>query len=146
MANIEKVKKQAKQYLGWDRGRYYPVAAQIRAALPRFRYIGDVQILESSFKLADAQELVARQMGFDGWQALKSGADAMTDEPRQTTPHPILNAIEAQLFVANVKTSCDFYTNKLGFAIEFLYGDPPYYGQVSRDKARINLKLVCEPV
>jgi uncharacterized glyoxalase superfamily protein PhnB len=146
MPNIENLKKQAKQYLRWHRERYYPVAAQIRAALPRFRNVGDVQILESSFKLADAQELVARQMGFDGWQALKSGADAMTDEPRQTTPRPVLNSIEAQLFVANIKSSCDFYTNKLGFAVEFIYGDPPYYGQVVRDDARLNLRLVFEPV
>ena len=70
----------------------------------------------------------------------------MTDEPRQATPRPILNSIEAQLFVADVKSSCDFYTNKLGFAIAFLYGDPPYYGQVARNKARINLRLVREPV
>src|SRR6266480_4277531 len=132
MPNIETLKKQAKQYLRWHRERYYPVAAQIRAALPRFRHVGDVQILESSFKLADAQELVARQMGFDGWQALKSGADAMTDEPRQTTPLPILSSIEVQLFVANIKSSCDFYTNKLGFALKFIYGDPPFYGQVPR--------------
>jgi hypothetical protein len=54
MPNIENLKKQAKQYLRWHRERYYPVAAQIRAALPRFRNVGDVQILESSFKLADA--------------------------------------------------------------------------------------------
>ena len=146
MPNIENLKKQAKQYLRWHRERYYPVAGQIRAALPRFRQIGDEQILDSRFRLADAQELVARQMGFDGWQALKSGADAMTDEPKQATPRPILNSIEAQLFVANIKNSCDFYTNKLGFAVAFLYGDPPYYGQVFRDKARLNLRLVCEPV
>ncbi len=146
MPNIENLKKQAEQYLRWHRERYYPDAAQIRAALPRFRHVGDVQILESSFKLADAQELVARQMGFDGWQALKSGADAMADEPSQTTPRPILSSIEAQLFVANIKSSCDFYTNKLGFAVEFIYGDPPYYGQVVRDNARLNLRLVFEPV
>jgi uncharacterized glyoxalase superfamily protein PhnB len=112
-----------------------------------FRHIGDVQILESSFRLADANTLlVARQMGFDGWQALKSGADAMTDDPRQTTPRPILSSISSQLFVANIKSSCDFYTNKLGFAVEFIYGDPPYYGQVFRDNARLALRLVCEPV
>jgi catechol 2,3-dioxygenase-like lactoylglutathione lyase family enzyme len=146
MPNIENLKKQAKQYLRWHREKYYPVAAQIRAALPRFRHLGDQQILESSFKLADAQELVARQMGFDGWQALKSGADAMTDEPKQKTPRPILNSIEAQLFVANIKSSCDFYTNKLGFAVAFVYGDPPYYAQLVRDQARLNLRLVCEPV
>jgi uncharacterized glyoxalase superfamily protein PhnB len=146
MPNLENLKKQAKQYLRWHRQRYYPVAAEIRAALPRFRHLSDPQILEASFKLSDAQELVARQMGFDGWQALKSGADAMTDETIQATPRPILNSIEAQLFVANITNSCDFYTDKLGFAVEFTYGDPPFYGQVRRDHARLNLRLVCEPV
>ncbi|HEY1902003.1 MAG TPA: VOC family protein [Terracidiphilus sp.] len=62
------------------------------------------------------------------------------------TTGPILNRIEAQLFVANLKSSCDFYTSKLGFTVAFVYGDPPFYGQVVRDKARINLRLVCEPV
>jgi uncharacterized glyoxalase superfamily protein PhnB len=107
---------------------------------------GDVQILESSFKLADAQELLARKMGFDEWQAVRSGAEAMTDEPRQTTPRPVFRSIEAQLFVANIKRSCDFYTKKLGFAVESVYGDPPYYGQVVCDNARLNLRLVFEPV
>ena len=150
MPNLENLRKQAKQFLRWHRERYYPVAAQIRAAVPRFRHLSDEQILDANFKLADAQELVARQMGFEGWQALKSGAKAMTDEttdePRQTTPRPILNSIEAQLFVANIETSCDFYTSQLGFAVSFAYGDPPFYGQVMRDKARFNLKLVSEPV
>jgi uncharacterized glyoxalase superfamily protein PhnB len=85
-------------------------------------------------------------VGFDGWQAFKSGAAAMIDEPRQTTPGPILSSIEAQLFVVNIKSSCDFYTNKLGFAVEFIYGDPPFHGQVIRDNARLNLRVVCEPV
>ena len=70
----------------------------------------------------------------------------MTGEPRHATPRPILNAIEAQLLVANIKRSCDFYTDKLGFAIHFIYGDPPHYAQVFRDNARINLQLVGEPV
>lgn len=70
----------------------------------------------------------------------------MSDEPRLTTPRPILNSIEAQLFVANIKSSCDFYTRKLGFAVKFVYGDPPYYAQVIRDAARLNLRLVFEPV
>jgi uncharacterized glyoxalase superfamily protein PhnB len=70
----------------------------------------------------------------------------MSDEPRLTTPSVILNSIEAQLFVRNMKSSFDFYANKLGFAVEFIYGDPPNYGQVIRDNARLNLKLVSEPV
>jgi catechol 2,3-dioxygenase-like lactoylglutathione lyase family enzyme len=70
----------------------------------------------------------------------------MTDVPRQTMPRPILGSISAQLFVTNIKSSCDFYTNKLGFAVEFIYGDPPYYGQIICDNARLSLRLVFEPV
>ena len=67
MPNLENLRKQAKQYLRWHRDRYYPVAAAIRMTLPRFGRLSDKQILKARFKLADAQELVARQMGFAGW-------------------------------------------------------------------------------
>lgn len=148
---LENLKKQAKQYLRWHRERYYPVAVRIRAALPRFHHLSDAQVLDANFKLADAQELVARERGFEGWQALKSGAHAMPDKSRPheaepTAPRPILNSTEAQLFVADIKASCDFYTDKLGFTVAFVYGDPPYYGQVTRDHARLNLRVVGEPV
>jgi catechol 2,3-dioxygenase-like lactoylglutathione lyase family enzyme len=146
MPNLENLKKQAKQYLRWHRERYYPVAAKIRAALPRFRHLTDPQVLDANFKLGDAQELVARERGFEAWQALKSGAKAMTRKTRQTAPRPILNSTQAQLFVADIKTSCDFYTDKLGFTVGFFYGHPPYYGQVTRDHARLNLRVVGEPV
>jgi catechol 2,3-dioxygenase-like lactoylglutathione lyase family enzyme len=146
MPNLENLKKQAKQYLRWHRQRYYPVAAEIRAALPRFRHLDDDQVLQAGFKLSDAQELVARQRGFDGWQALISGAQAVTPQDKQTAPHPVLSSTSAQLFVADIKASCDFFTGKLGFAIDFAYGDPPFYGQVSRDNAQLALRLVCEPV
>ena len=58
--------------------------------------------------------------------------------PRKTTAtpnHPVLSSTEAQLYVADVKASCAFFTSKLGFAIAFVYGDPPFYGQVHRDNA-----------
>ena len=70
----------------------------------------------------------------------------MADAPGRTTPRPTFSSISAQLFVANIQRSCDFYTNKLGFAVEFMYGDPPFYGQVVRDNARLNLRLIGEPV
>jgi len=146
MPNLENLKKQAKQYLRWHRERYYPVAARIRAALPQFRHLSDQQVLDANFKLADAQELVARQLGFEGWQALKSGAHVMTHEAGHPVPRPVLTSTEAQLFVGDIKASCDFYTDKLGFTVAFVYGDPPYYGQVTRDHARLNLRMVCAPV
>ncbi|ADV80909.1 VOC family protein [Terriglobus saanensis] len=70
----------------------------------------------------------------------------MTDELKQTTPRPTLTSSEPQLFVADLTTSRDFYTHKLGFAIAFLYGDPPNYGQVFRDSACLNLRLIREPI
>lgn len=146
MPNLENLKKQAKQYLRWHRERYHPIAAEIRAALPRFRHLDDHQVLAASFKLSDAQELVARQLGFEGWQALKAGALAMNTRVKQATTPTILSGTEAHLYVADVKASCDFFTSKLGFAVEFVYGDPPFYGLVKRDRARLCLRLVCEPV
>ena len=146
MPNLENLKKQAKQYLRWHRERYHPVAAEIRAALPRYRHLDDHQVLEASFKLSDAQELVARQLGFEGWQALKAGAEAMSTQVKQATTVPILSGTAALLYVADFKASCDFFTSKLGFAIDFVYGDPPFYGAVKRDRAQLCMRLVCEPV
>lgn len=146
MPNLENLKKQAKQYLRWHRERYHPVAAEIRASLPRFQHLDDHQVLEATFKLSDAQELVARQLGFEGWQALKAGALAMNTQVKQVTTRPILSRTEAVLYVADFKASCDFFISKLGFAVDFVYGDPPYYGLVKRDHARLCLRLVCEPV
>ena len=62
------------------------------------------------------------------------------------TIEPKLSAVEPELFVADIKTACEWFTSKLGFEVAFTYGEPPFYGQVKRDKAAINLRLVCEPV
>jgi catechol 2,3-dioxygenase-like lactoylglutathione lyase family enzyme len=59
---------------------------------------------------------------------------------------PILTATEAVLYVSDFRRSCDFFLTKLGFEIEFTYGEPPFYGLVKRDRARLCLRLVCEPV
>jgi catechol 2,3-dioxygenase-like lactoylglutathione lyase family enzyme len=146
MPNLENLRKQAKLVLRWHRDRYYPVAAQIRAVLPRYRHLSDSQILDHPFKLSDAQELVARQSGFESWQALKQGLATMTDQSVRTQARAVLTAAEPQLFVADIKTACDYFTQKLGFAVVFVYGEPPFYGQVKRDGARLNLRCVDRPV
>lgn len=146
MPSLENLRKQAKLVLRWHRDRYYPVAAQIRAVLPRYQHMTDTQVLAHSFKLGDAQELVARQHGFESWQALKTGLPAMADHAEQAISKAIIVAAEPQLFVTNIKASLDFFTQKLGFAIAFEYGEPPFYAQVQRDGARINLRCVRSPV
>jgi catechol 2,3-dioxygenase-like lactoylglutathione lyase family enzyme len=72
--------------------------------------------------------------------------DKIIDETRNTPPRPILTSIAAQLFVTDIKASCDFFTAKLGFAVDFIYGDPPFYAQVVHDNARLALRQVDEPV
>jgi catechol 2,3-dioxygenase-like lactoylglutathione lyase family enzyme len=146
MPSLENLRKQAKLYLRWHREGHYPVAAQIRAVLPRFRHLSDRQILEASFKLSDAQELVARQQGFESWPALKTGIDIMPEPAVQTPRRPVISATAAELFVSDIKTSCDFFTQKLGFSIVFVYGEPPFYAQVKRDRGLLNLKHMDAPV
>jgi len=146
MPNLENLRKQAKLVLRWHRDRYYPVAAQIRATLPRYRHMTDPEVLAHSFKLSDAQELVARQHGFESWEALKTGLSAMTNQGSPAVSRPIISATAAELFVSDIKTSCDFFTQKLGFSIVFVYGEPPFYAQVKRDRGILNLKHMDAPV
>jgi catechol 2,3-dioxygenase-like lactoylglutathione lyase family enzyme len=70
----------------------------------------------------------------------------MNDAASTAIAAPKLTSVEAQLFVADIKASCAFFTEKLGFTVVFTYGEPPFYGQVKRDVARLNLRLVREPV
>jgi catechol 2,3-dioxygenase-like lactoylglutathione lyase family enzyme len=145
MSNLEHLKKQAKQYLRWHREQYYPVAAIIREHLPRFRQLSDQEILAAAFRLADAQELVARKEGFAGWQALRTGAFTAMSQTNSNA-QPVLTSVAAHLYVRNLKASIDFFTTKLGFSLDFVYGDPPFYGQVSRDNARLALRWMDEAV
>ena len=146
MPNLENLRKQAKLYVRWHRdappsgGGADPRRA---AALQGPDRASD---LDAAFKLGDAQELVARQAGFETWQALETGVQTMSDTVPTAVSQPTLTAVEAALFVADIKASCAFFTGKLGFSVVFTYGEPPFYGQVKRDVARLNLRMVCEPV
>lgn len=146
MSNLENLRKQAKLYVRWHREGYYPVAAQIRAMLPRFEDLTDREVLEESFKLTDAQELVSHQHGFESWPALKTGVHVTTDNNRFMAPAGVLGAVEAQLFVADLDVACEFYVAKLGFAVAFTCGEPAFYGQVRRDRVGLNLRQVDEAV
>ena len=69
----------------------------------------------------------------------------MPDHADTTTTAVVITAAEPQLFVADIKASCDFFTGKLGFSTVFTSGEPPVYAQVARDAARINLRCVDRP-
>jgi catechol 2,3-dioxygenase-like lactoylglutathione lyase family enzyme len=146
MPNLENLKKQAKLILRWHREGHYPVAVQIREHLPRFLNMPDSEILAASFKLSDAQEMVARQQGFDSWQALKTGLSATSLKAKSAPSKATIVCAEPQLFVTDIERSCEFFREKLGFSLVFSYGKPPYFAQVGRDAARLNLRWVKRPL
>jgi catechol 2,3-dioxygenase-like lactoylglutathione lyase family enzyme len=59
---------------------------------------------------------------------------------------PVLMGAMPVVFVSNVQTSAAFFRDKLGFAIDFLHGHPPFYASVSRGAARLHLRFVHEPI
>jgi uncharacterized glyoxalase superfamily protein PhnB len=69
----------------------------------------------------------------------------MHDSQFQSPTTSTLLAAEPQLFVADVSAACAFYADKLGFSVAFVYGEPPFYGQVRRGGARLNLRCLSEP-
>jgi len=86
----------------------------------------------------------------EGDRVLLAGAAAnptmLLNPPGTAAGRATLTAAEPQLFVADLAKSCDFFTGMLGFAVAFRYGDPPFYAQVHRDGARLNLRHVDTPV
>jgi uncharacterized glyoxalase superfamily protein PhnB len=45
-------------------------------------------------------------------------------------------------FVSDVPRAAVWFRDSLGFAVDFLHGEPPFYGSVSRGEACIHLRLV----
>ncbi|HYN27211.1 MAG TPA: VOC family protein [Burkholderiales bacterium] len=59
-----------------------------------------------------------------------------------TNPSSTLLAAYPQLFVADIAASCAYFKQTLGFDTVFAYGEPPFYAQVMRGGARLNLRCV----
>src|SRR4051812_11288154 len=51
----------------------------------------------------------------------------------------------AHVFVTDITRATEFYES-IGFSVDFLHGKPPFYGELVRDKVRLAIRLVCEPV
>jgi uncharacterized glyoxalase superfamily protein PhnB len=56
-----------------------------------------------------------------------------------------LKRITPILFVRDVTAAARFYAQTLGFKVDFLHGEPPFYGAVSRDGVVLHLRHVDEP-
>jgi catechol 2,3-dioxygenase-like lactoylglutathione lyase family enzyme len=148
LPNIENLRKRAKALVKQHRDRYHPVAAKLRLAVPRFADLSDREILDAPFTLADAHQVVAGEAGFASWalavKELKIMPNA-SETAREPTP-PRLSVAYPQLFVTDLNRAVRFYVDALGFAVAYLYGEPPFYGLVKRDRAGLNIRHVDDPV
>jgi catechol 2,3-dioxygenase-like lactoylglutathione lyase family enzyme len=72
--------------------------------------------------------------------------DTMPREASEPRSGAGITGTAAQLFVADIKTSCDFFAEKLGFSTVFVYGEPPFYAQVRRQRGLLNLRCMDRPV
>jgi catechol 2,3-dioxygenase-like lactoylglutathione lyase family enzyme len=145
MPNFDNLRKLAKLLVRWHRAGNYSVGGRIRS-LPRYRNLTDVEALALKFPLSEAQEIIALESGYASWAALKSGFSTIAEQPQAVPAGPVLKGAMPVVFVSNVQTSAAFFRDKLGFAIDFLHGHPPFYASVSRGAARLHLRFVHEPV
>ena len=144
MPKIETYRKRAKQIVRWHRERNYSVGGKVRR-IERFRELKDAEVLAMPMPLALAQEVVAIEAGFADWAALKASLDGVPAEPA-VEPGPVrLDHVIPILFVRDVARAAAFYVDKLGFTRDFLHGNPPFYGAVSRDAACLHFRLVHKP-
>jgi uncharacterized glyoxalase superfamily protein PhnB len=65
--------------------------------------------------------------------------------PTNIKQTPTLLSAVPILFVRDVSKAAAYYEERLGFQIDFLHGNPPFYGAVSRDHTCLHLRFVHEP-
>ena len=142
MPRIESYRKQAKQLVRWHKERNYSLGGHVRN-LERYRDITDAQVLAMPFPLALAlaQEIVAVEAGHASWAALKAAVDGVAMPEREEKPLALRGVVPI-LFVRDVVRAAAFYTEKLGFQCDFLHGNPPFYGAVSRNGVCLHLRFV----
>jgi uncharacterized glyoxalase superfamily protein PhnB len=141
MPSIETYRKKAKQLVRWHRERNYSIGEKVRL-LERYRHLTDIEVLDMMMPLTLAQEVVAVEAGFRDWAALKAEAAIVRTPSPVETKSPQLAVAVPVLFVRDVAAATAFYQEQLGFEIDFLHGEPPFYGSVSRDRARLHFRFV----
>lgn len=145
--SLQNLKKRAKLVVRQHASRHFPVAERIRRGVPAFTSRTDREVLDARFTLSQAQDLIARELGFSDWAQLKRGIDSMpsreTASPQSDrVAQPEILGVHPQIFVTDMERAVRFYRDQLGFSVGYLYGEPPYYGLVVRDGARMNLRHV----
>lgn len=143
--SLENFRKQAKLLVRWHRERNYSVGGRIRQ-LSRYRDLTDIEALALPFPLSEAQEIIALEQGHATWTELKQGLNEARKHTRGAPAALELTKAAPVLYVSDVQAAAGFFRDQLGFAIDFLHGQPPFYAAVSRDQASIHLRFVHQPM
>ena len=104
MPKLETYKKQAKQLLRWHREGSYSVGGRIRQ-LKRHGHLTDKEALALDFKLAEAQEIIAFEAGYESWLDLKSSVEHITPKTPETSEAVRLDVAKPVLFVRDVQVA-----------------------------------------
>lgn len=145
MSQLDIYKKQAKQLVRWHRDGNFSIGERIRR-LARYKMLTDREALALRFPLHLAQEIIAVEAGYAGWAELKTATISAAAPAKRASRAPRLTRAMPVIFVADVQASANFFRDVLGFSIDFLHGEPPFYGSVCRDGACLHIKFVHQPV
>lgn len=144
--DLRNLRKRAKHLVHQHAARHVPVAERLRRSLPALAGRTDREVLDTPLPLAMAQQVIAREQGFEDWTQLKRSIESMpareTVPETTATPRPEFLRAQPQVFVTDMERAIAFYRDRLGFAVEYLYGEPPFYGLVARGDAGLNLRHV----
>ena len=147
MPNLENLRKQAKLYRALASRRLLPGRRADQGRRAAFQDLtGPPDPGRPASSSATHRSWWLANPGSKAGRRSRQECKPCPKPPTAVAAKPELTEVEAELFVADIKASCAFFTSKLGFDVVFTYGEPPFYGQVKRDNARLNLRLVCEPV
>jgi hypothetical protein len=142
MSSLENLKKQAKALVRLHAERSYHLSSVAREVLPKFAAMTDREVLAGPFKLADAQEILARQHACGSWRELKAKVEAgAIAEPRPSAAGADIAVAIPVLYVSNVAASLAWY-GRLGFSPLMVSGNPPYYAEVGRSGVILALRFV----
>jgi uncharacterized glyoxalase superfamily protein PhnB len=148
MPTIESYRRRARLLLRWHREQDYSIGERVRQ-LERYRSLPDQEVLALAFSPDLAQEIVASEAGYPGWAELESAVAGIPEAPELLSGPagpPLLKNVIPILLVRNVEACAAFFEQKLGFAIDFLHGLPPFYGSVSRDGVCLHIRYVEQPL
>jgi Lon protease-like protein len=101
-ANLEHLKKQAKDLLDAHKRGEPEALGRIREAVPAFRPMSDQEIARAPFALHDAQSAIAREYGQKSWNDLRAAVAAQAAGSEHGLSDELLRALMPLPFPAEV--------------------------------------------